>query len=514
MLRNEAKSRFVANITSNFAAIVVTSFIGLWLTPYYQKNLGTAVYGMIPLVASVVQYFDLCSLSISGAVGRFVAIHLNRQEIKESNVYFNSALFAILLICLLLAVPVIVFSLFLPKIIKIPVGYEMATIWLFLFTAFSSFNNTINSPFLVSTFVRHRFDLANIRQIGSKILQLLLIIVFFNFFSKSLVAVGFSFWIMTGFLLAVSFFLTRQLTPEIQIHWKYFEKSSLHEMGAMGFWMVIDQIGALLYLSINLLMINIFLGPESGGQYAPILQLVTFMITLGGAIGGVFTPIAYEYIAKNQLDTLAFQMKRSTKFMGLAMAYPIGILCGLSEPLLRCWLGVEFSFLSPLVWLMISQGILTIVVNPMFAINRGFNRVKVPSFLTILGGVINVGLSVILLKYSSLGLYAVALSTTFCLLGKNFFFTPVYSAYIMKRPWYFFYRSLLPGIISCSIISLSILFIAQTTDLATYPRLMIITGITGIVYAVSCWGLAMNSDEREVVISLVRRSKFNRGGEA
>ena len=87
------------------------------------------------------------------------------------------------------------------------------------------------------------------------------------------------------------------------------------------------------------IIINIFLGPEQCGRYAPIALWVTLLGTLGGAISDVFAPIALGYIARQEHDILVTQMKRSTKFLGLIMALPVGLLCGLAKPVLYRWIG-------------------------------------------------------------------------------------------------------------------------------------------------------------------------------
>jgi hypothetical protein len=54
---------------------------------------------LIPLTLSFTLYFSVFSGSIANAVGRYVMIYLNKGEVEKSNVYFNSALIALFVLC-------------------------------------------------------------------------------------------------------------------------------------------------------------------------------------------------------------------------------------------------------------------------------------------------------------------------------------------------------------------------------------------------------------------------------
>lgn len=96
---SKAKRRFVANITTNLMSVCVDTSVAIWQTPYLIGYLGVAAYGLIPLAMSFIAYFNLATASIAMATSRFVAIHLTKGQIREGNVYFNSSLVALVVIC-------------------------------------------------------------------------------------------------------------------------------------------------------------------------------------------------------------------------------------------------------------------------------------------------------------------------------------------------------------------------------------------------------------------------------
>lgn len=502
---NEAKKRLMVNIGTNMLAVLANTGIHIWLTPYLMQHLGLKVYGMIPLVVSFIAYFNLFTMSISNAVSRFVAIHLGKGELEQSNVYFNSALSALVMVCGLLLIPIIALSVLFSKLFQVPAGFETDTGWLFFFVISSSLVMACTSPFMVSTFVTHRFDLSNLVKTLGYFLRVIIIVLCFTYLSPFLKYVGLSYFVMALFVFACSVILIKHLTPQLQIKWKLFNWKALLEMGRMSSWIVVNQVGALLYLSIGFIIINLFLGPEQCSRYAPVALWVMLLGTLGGAISDVFAPIAFEYIACCRLDILALQMRRSTKFLGLIMGLPIGLLCGLSAPILERWLGPSFADLGPLAWLLVGPWLVSITVKPMFAIYRGLDKVKIPAMVTIIGGIINVLLSILLIRYTSLGIYSIALSLSLCLTTKNLFFTPIYAAIITAQRKTVFIREVFPGLGMAALVSLSTLALSRMYNLVSIPRLLATSVLFTMAYVPLCYSIILSKQERALLQSLILR---------
>ena len=124
------------------------------------------------------------------------------------------------------------------------------------------------------------------------------------------------------------------------------------QAASTGGWVVINQIGAILYLNIDVLVANRLFGPEQSGKYAAIMQLPYLIRLLGTTVVAVFSPTVLYYFARNDLEGVMVFLRRAIKCLGLVLALPIALMCGFSEPLLRLYLGREFSGLSPLLFLM------------------------------------------------------------------------------------------------------------------------------------------------------------------
>jgi len=501
----EAKRRLVSNVGSSALLVIVNSAVVIWQTPYLIKHLGLEVYGLIPLVISFIAYINLFTTSLSSSVSRYVAICEGRGQTEIGNRYLSTAATALLIFCTLLLVPVLVIAINFAKIFHVPSGQESSSGWLFVYVMLAGGAFALASPYQVSTFVRHRFDLSNAVTIGTKGVLVAVIVACFTWFTPSLEYFGLAYSLMAITLLIALVVLARILTPEFRIDVRNFDFGAMKEMGRMSGWIAVNQLGAVLYISVSFIIINLFLGPEAVGRYGPVAQLTVLLSTLGGALSNVFAPIAFEYIASNQAQNLILQLQRAIKFLGLAMGFVVGVLCGLATPILERWLGPEFADLTPLVWLMVGPWLVSIAVRPTFAIFRGLDKVKVPGLVTCAGGIANVCLSIILVQFTGLGIYGVALALLICLAGKNLLFTPLYVSAITNTSRTAFVKDFIPGTIMALAMTVTNLFLSRLYDLATIPRLMGVTLILLPVYAVGSYFIFLTVEERRLAWSLLLR---------
>jgi len=504
---NEAKRRLLLNVTSNVTSVGVTVIIGFWLTRYLIKHLGVAAYGIIPLVTQVIGYFTLFSMVIKDSLGRFVIMYVSRKEYDQSNIYFNTTFYSVLMLCLLLCIPVLLIAVYLPAIFRVPQGHESDSRLLFLLVALSSFMAMVFGPFHVGALVKHRFDMLSAVQMLSKVFRVGLLVLCFSLAGVSLKYVGWSYFGMGLFLSAGSLWLFRHLMPELHVNWRLFRLSAFREIATMSLWMTVNQVGALLYLSSSLIIINIFMGPEQGGLYGPFVLLVSLLNMAGAAVANVFTPIAYENISLDKHDALVRYTKRSTKFIGLIGALPVGLMCGLSGPLLHVWLGPSFSELSFLMYLLIGPWVVNVSVRPQFAVYKGMNKVKIPAIIVLIGGMANVLMAVLLVKFTGMALGGVALASAVCLTAKNFVFTPVYTAAVLCRPRFTFLVDILPSVIVATLLSAAGVGLSRMYELNSILPLLFTAAVLSIGYILVCYFIVMNAEDKRFLRSLLKRRK-------
>lgn len=506
MIGDFSKKQLPRNLAGNIGYFLVNVFIGLLIVPFFISTLGVAAYGIIPLATSLNGYVGLLTQSLNTAVSRFLTVDLQRKDYENANKTFNTAFFGISCIILFLFPVVAVFSFFTPTIFNVPIGQESGAIILFLGVNSAFLIRSWSGNFTVSLFANNRLDLLNIVNIVNLTVQVLLIVTFFSIFGSSLALVGIAYFIggVTAAILAI--LLSRWINPHLRINIHHFDRSRLKDLTGMGWWVIINQFGSVLFLNIDLLVVNLLFGATKGAEYAIALQWVVLLRAIAATLAGVLTPFVLTYYAKEQTENLIKVSRSAVKLMGLVMALPIGLVCGFAPVLLTVWVGSEFSFLSPLMVLLTGHLAINLAVLPLFSINVAYNRVKIPGILTLFMGIGNLGLAIILSLYSGLGYYGVAIAAAIVLTLKNALFTPWYATRILGISTHTYTRAMFPGIIATIATAGFAIAISLIFPIKNFLPLLLAGGAIALIYLSILWLVGLDQFERRLFSSYLPTS--------
>lgn len=485
------------NLLANIIYLLANVGIGILLVPYFVSKLGVAAYGLLPLATSITGYVAIVVQSLNTSVSRYLTVDLQREDYAAANRTFNTALFGLSAVILLMVPIVIVVAWFVPSIFQVPAGQERGAVLLFLGVCTSFLIRAWTGNFTVQLFAYNRLDLQNIANLVNLIIQTGLIVLCFSIFGPDLALVGCAY--LAGAIVAsgVSIVLARRVCPHLRISIHAFDRTKVKDLCGMGWWVVVDQIGAHLFLSIDLIVVNLLFGATSAGKYAIVLQWAILLRVVAGLLRGVLAPMVLSYYARGQTNSLMRVIKSAVKLTGLAMALPIGLVCGFAPQLLTVWVGPEYANLSPLMVLLTIHLSINLAVYPLFSINVAYNRVRVPGIVTFFMGIGNIALAVALPLLTGWGYYGVAAAGAIVLTTKNAFFTPWYATKILGVDVHTFTRSMLPGISATILVGISAAILGFILTPATHLAALIIAFLfITLAYLASVWSFGLNGFER------------------
>lgn len=500
------------NLSTKGGMFALNIVIGLWLVPYLIRNLGIAGYGLIPLATQITSYAGLISDAINNAFSRFLTINLHSGDVTKARQTFNSAFFPIAALLLAMIPAAAVFSYYVPSLFDVGTGFVQDSRLLFIFIMAMFIVNTLSSIFTVSPYAMNRLDLINGAEFVSLACRISIIVAMFTFLTPKLEQIGLSYFLGAIVMFVLSVILWKRLTPQLSIRLKDFSTLQFRSMGSTASWLVVNQIGTLLFLNIDLIVVNKLFGPADGGKYAAVLQWSTLLRSLAGSLAVVLTPVILAYFARGDRDSLIRLSKFSVKIMGLGMALPIGVIFGFSYSILPIWLGPEFRELAPLMMVMVSHLIINLSVLPLFSINIAYNKVRVPGWITLVMGMGNVVLAVMLPRFGW-GMYGVAMAGAIMLTAKNALFLPFYSSSILKISKWTFIRALMPGVAAAVMIGAVSFLADRVFSIGSWMQLFAAVAVVGAVYAVAAWFVLLTNDERNTLLSLVPGNLFRNGGD-
>lgn len=487
------------NLFANVLYFVLNVIIGLFLVPYFIDSLGVSSYALIPLATSLTSYVNLVVQSLNTSVSRYLTIDLQKKEFEKANITFNTALFGTLGIILLMIPFVVLTSYYSPLFFKIPTSQENAARILFLGVIGSFLLRAWGSNFGVSLFAYNRIDLQNLINAVNILVQVGLIILLFRFFSPSLAYIGLAYLIgaIVAFILTIVY--SHKINPHLKMNINDFHRSKVKEIMEMGGWVIINQIGSLLFLQIDLIVVNRLFGTLAGGEYSVVLTWSMLLRTIAGMLVGILTPVILTYYARERIDELIGISKTIVKLTGLAMALPIGFICGFAPQILSLWVGPEFVKLSPLMLLTLSHLVINLPVMPLFVINIAYNKVKIPGIVTFLMGVGNFLLAVLIPYLTGWNYYGVALAGAIMLTFKNAFFTPWYATKILRISETTFVNPMLLGVFAMIVTGVTSRLVANCIQISGLTSLALCGVILTTVYLLVVWEFGLKQLERQTV---------------
>jgi O-antigen/teichoic acid export membrane protein len=503
------KEQFPKNLFANVAYFIINIIIGIFLVPYFIGSLGIAAYGLIPLATSLTSYVTILTDSLNLAVSRFLTVDLQQEDYQKANRTFNTALFSLSGIIILLIPVVILFSYYAPKWFNAPAGQEFEVICLFLGVTAAFLIRSWSSNFTVSLFAQNRLDLMNLLNITGVIIQVSLIVVLFTVYSPRLSFVGCAYFAASVVFLFGAIVLSKRINPYLHPDIREFDRSRLNDLTVMGWWAVIDMIGSLLFLEIDLIVVNLLFGATAAGEYAVVFVWATLLRGLAWTLAGVLSPMILTYYAKDSFDQIILIAKSSIKGLGLLIALPIGLICGFAPFFLTFWVGSQFAHLSPLMWVLILPLAINLSILPLYTICVAFNKIRTPGIITLFLGIGNVILAFSLPLLLGWGFYGVAIAGAIMFTLKNSLFTPWYTTKVLDISPNTFLKPMISGIIASLIIACLAVVIGNFFIISSLVSLVMFCGLISLGYLIFIWFIGFSQIERDMFKSYLPKRLLN-----
>lgn len=497
----EVARHVLPNIVSNVAFMLINFVMGLVLVPYYLSELGVTAYAIIPVATSITSYITLISDSLSSSTSRYFSIDIHTDKTAAQST-FNTAVFGFtaIVIC---AIPVILaISVMVPSIFDISTNSVFSVQMLFVFILAAVLVSVWGNNFITVMYAMNRIDLMNIVKIVQVALQVVLILIFFTFVSKSVEYVGLAYLLAAIVFAIFGYLMVCHVSPDIRIRRGLFDRVRFREIATVGGWGLVNSLGNLLFIQASLLIVNIILGAEAGGYFGIVVTLISAVSALVDTLASIFAPILYQLFSERRIDVMNRVCRMAVKIVGLVMSMPIAFLCVFAAPVLTLWVGGEYAFLSDAVWATMFVMIGIGAISPAYPLTMVHLKIKIPGIITFLFGLLNVIVAVAVLEFTSYGIIGVCFTWSMTMFIKNCIVNPWYISRIAGMGTFDLHKSLLYGFVSYAflvVLYTAIDFIINVH--VTWLYMCTLGVILLAIHVVLVYRLALNSDEREVVLT-------------
>jgi len=485
--KNIGKKRLTINLIANLFTHGVSMLVSFLLTPYLVNHLGKEIYGFYGLANNVVNYITIVSVALNSMAAKYITVELVRgQEVKAkqyySSIFFSNFAFTVLLTPFLTVIVCNIQNIFVVSHVYLR---DVKILFSLVFTAMLL--RFITSVFGTATYASNRIDLRAYSDLVKSILKVVLFISLFAIVKPSIIYVGLVLFILEFYNAFVQLYLARRLTPTLVIKRYYFNIKLVWSTLRIGFWNSLNQLGDLLLSSSDLIIGNIMLGEVAGGNLSIIKTMPTLISGVITAINAVFMPrIATRYGQGNK-NALVAEVNMSQRIMGVFITSIVMLIILFGKEFFNLWVpGNDSQLLMELSALEVSRMMIIGVVWPVSNLNIVMDKIKIPSILVIVSGILNIASMYFLISFTGLGIYVIPLTT---LILSGFFygvFIPLYASKLMGLKWNTYMTPVLEMIISAILIWCIVIPIKSMLVINSWFHFFLYGGICGLISLALC----------------------------
>lgn len=498
--------KIILNIAANLLSFAITIVISLFITPIIVETLGSEAHGFVGLAQSFVNYAALATVALNSMAGRFVSVEIYRGDYREANKYFTSVFYANLLLALVM-LPVaagVVWKL--EHLIEIPAQLVRDVKIAFGITFLQFLLNVVLSRYEIATFVTNRLYLNQKNNLISSAIRLGLTLLCFRFLSvriSYLVAATFAGVLFTYVMNVV---YTHRYLPEMKIRRSDFDFTYICRLLASGVWSLVNKLSDILQDGLDLLLTNLFIGPAQMGALALSRSVTALFYGLRGTLDYPFTPPMMECYAKGDINGVIRKARTGNKVLGIVMIAPMAAFAVYGTSFFKLWVPSQDSRMVQTLALLAMLNLLaSACINAVFTVFTITNHVRIPALVTLFSGVLTVTINVVLLNFTSLGVYAIAATGSALSMLRNYIFTPLYGAYCLGVKKSTFYHEIFTGNL-CLILNLGVgfLFLHFVSRGETWASLILSAGCLVLVCLAINFFAVLNKEERSLLYTAVR----------
>lgn len=451
-MNKESKIKMLTmiNLASSILTMGITMLINFFLSPYIVTNLGEEANGFVQLANNFIMYASLITLALNSMGARFITISYHKKEVKQANRYYSSLIIGNAIIIGILIIPAIFCIYKLENIINISSSNIVDVKILFALVFFTFFVTQIISIFNIATYVTNELYITNIVGVIRVVLNAILLIFIFATFNPRIYFVSLVALLLSIVTLLSSYAIKKKVLSELKFNKSNFSNKCIKELISSGIWNTINQCGHILMTGLDLLLTNLFIGPIQMGILSVAKTIPNSIIQLAGTINSNFSPAMVIAYSTDEKEYFLKQLRTSMKISSVLISIPIMVFCTYGIEFYKLWMPTLDSLTLARISILTCMTFIPFAgPQVLYNVYTVTNKLRINSATFMIGGILNIVLMFIALKYTSLGIYAVAGISSSISIIRNLCVTVPYTAKLLGLRWYEFYKDVLISTICC-----------------------------------------------------------------
>jgi O-antigen/teichoic acid export membrane protein len=411
-----------------------TILLGFLIVNVTYNSLNDEKFGVWMTILSILTWISMFDVGLGNGLRNKLSEALSKEDYKKSKIYVSTAyaLIGILVVIMMLASVVLIEASNLSSVFNVKEGLgveiKYSLLWIVILYLINFLLSLINS-------IAFAFQDSAVPEMIRFFTNLIIFIAFY-IVSKTaqgnLFIIGFLYSLITLLVtLIFSIYLFnkkyRRVIPNIKnLEMKYVK--SLFSL-SMGFFII--QIAGIVIFTTGNMVITQVLGPQEVTPYQLVYKLFNiFTIASGLVVAPLWSGFTDAYFKKD-LVWIKSTMKKMLILM-VPLTLGVILMIFLCRPIIKIWIGKDVGASTLLIVLMGINAI-QITWNSIFTVFvNGIGRIRAQIYISVIGGIINIPLSIYFARNLGLGSSGVILGTI-CSLMLGTIILPIQTYGILKK---------------------------------------------------------------------------------
>lgn len=509
------KKSTIINACAALITFIVQMFISFWLSPFVVGRLGEEAYGFINLANNFISYASLITVMINSMASRYISVEYNSGRKEEAKKYYSTVFIANCFLFFL----IIIFSILLISRLEMIINISEHLVFQVKVSFLLSFINMgvslLGTVYTSATFTTNKMHYNSIIQIISNVIKSILIFALFTIFPAKIYYFSSAVLIAGIVTLFGNYFVAKKLFNDFYIKINFFSFKKLVVLIKSGVWVLISNISNLLLSGLDLLFSNWFINSAIMGRLSLAKQIPYAFSSTLGIFSNIFSSsLTKAYISEGK-DGLIDEVSSQLKILTVIFTVPYAGIIAFGNCFLTLWLNnANYTViqLNEIYLLMIIVLFDIIISTYMYSIHSVFialDKVKIYSVVLLIASLISVSVTLVLLKVTSLGVFAIAATSTVVLGFTHGVIVPALAAKLLNESVGLFWKNEIKSWFMLFIISIVFFIIVEIVTISNWIEFFTYIFIAGILGYILTWIIAFDKKERKDIINLFK-SKINK----
>ena len=500
-----------AGVILGYIAMAITNISSFFLTPLMLLVFGTSEFGVYKLVLSITSYFALADLGLSNAVIRYISEYRANNDKESESKFVGLVGFIDLMIGGVLLVLGVLFYSYIPQIFKnsftiSEIGLLKKLFFLIVISGvFTLFLNLATA--LLKAY--EKFPLLNVINIIKTFVRtgLVAILLLSKFKSYEIVLVD---TVLISIVFAyTSYYCLKNLN--ITLRFKNFDINYSKKILSYSLIVFVDAVAFHFLMAADSFVIGIYISSKAIAIYSIGTLLSSLFFSFSIIISDVLMPDVVGKVTQGasniQLTDYAIKIGR---IKSILLALPIIGFVFFGKQFIHLWVGDDFSIAYYVALLVLVPQMISALMDVPLYIMWAKNKHRIKSFMSLVISIINVGLTIFLVK--KMGIIGAAISTCFAYVSVYLIFNTILYHKVLKLDMIRFVKEIFSKLwIGLFVASLGAYAISLYVSYNWF--VLIFQFITvSIIYITSIWFFGMNKSEKQLILLPINklRSKFKK----